>query len=245
MPRSAAAVLPLIGFATAAMIASAGDARGDGVATADRRTLTAAEARELVQGHEGPLDLSGVRVLDPDVAVILGAYPGDLLLDGLQTLSVEAATALAAHAGDAEGQVDAEAIAARVSEAFEAGDLDEERIMQIIGEFEGSTEMPLLSLGGLTSLDPDVAGALAGHLGSLALDGLRSVGVESARALAGHVGLLSLSGLEGAEALPDEVVDALAAHVGEIMIPEQVLAAIPDPSAGTATTAPDAADPRP
>lgn len=232
--------VPLALVAVAGVLASAhGTVGADSVVvdTAARTALTAAEAQEIVDQHAGPLDLSGIRELDPEVAVILGGYRGDLLLDGLTTLSVEAAAALASHGGAAGGDVDPHAIASRVAEAFEAGDLDGDRLAAIIGEFGGHADMPRLSLGGLESLDADVAAALAGHLGALGLDGLQTLGTESAQALAGHVGPLSLAGLENVAALPPEAVEALTGHVGEIIIPAEVLAAIANPPPANQGTA--------
>lgn len=184
------------------------------------KTLTAERAQQLVEEHKGPLNLAGLSELTIDVAAVLARYEGDLLLDGLSSLSPQAAAALATHAGSAGKAVDPEAIAARVSEAFEQGDLQLSRFEEIIAEFGGEGSIPTLSLGGLIAMKPDVAAALAGHTGDLRLDGLKSLSAEAAAALATHVGSLSLGGIDGLDA---DVAEALVPHRGDVFIPDAVL----------------------
>jgi hypothetical protein len=205
------------------------------------KTLTAERAEQLVAEHKGPLDLAGLSELPIDVAAVLAGYDGDLLLDGLLSLSPQAAEALASHAGSAGKAVDPEAIAARVSEAFEQGDLRLSRFEEIVTEFGGEGSIPALSLGGLIALKPDVAAALAGHTGDLRLDGLKSLSAEAAAALATHVGSLSLSGIDGLDA---DVAEALAPHMGDVFIPDAVLERVTAELQPPATpVSPDGAEP--
>lgn len=193
---------------------------GSAAETAGLKTLTTDQARQLIADHQGPLDLSGLPSLSAEVAAVLAAYEGDLLLDGLSSLSPAAAAALATHGGSAGKAVDPEAIAARVSEAFEEGDVQLSRFEEIIAEFGNDGPLPALSLGGLGEMPPDVAAAVAGHMGDLRLDGLKTLSVESAGALAAHVGGLSLAGIDGLDA---DVAEALAPHMGDVLIPDAVL----------------------
>lgn len=78
---------------------------------------------------------------------------------------------------------------------------------------DGGRAVYALHLGGLKSLDPEVAKALAGFRGSLWLDGLTSLSPETARGLAAHKGC-SIS-LDGLRSLSDEAGRALASHRGD------------------------------
>ena len=78
---------------------------------------------------------------------------------------------------------------------------------------DGGRAVYALHLGGLKSLDPEVAKALAGFRGSLWLDGLTSLSPETARGLAAHKGC-SIS-LDGLRSLSDEACRALASHRGD------------------------------
>lgn len=218
---------------------------GAAAETAAIKSLTVAQAEQLIAEHEGPLDLSGLSTLPADVAAVLAGYDGDLVLDGLSSLSPQAAAALAAHAGSAGRAVDPEAIAARVTEAFEEGDLELSRFEEIIAEFGGDGPIPAVSLGGLSEVTPDVAAALSQHMGDIQLDGLKTLSLESAQALASHVGGLSLAGIDG---LDPDVAEALIPHLGDVFIPDAVLEKVtaelqpPTPPATNAETDNEPAD---
>jgi hypothetical protein len=181
-------------------------------------SLTAEAASELLAAHDGPLDLSGLDSLSSEVAAILATHDADLYLDGLSSVTTAVATALAAHGSGADNP-DPEAIAARVAQAFEAGATNLDAFQQIVADFSGGGQPATLSLAGLTTLSPDVADALAGHIGGLNLDGLNSLSAEAATALANHLGALSLGGLT---TLPDDVAEILLDHAGEIFLSEAV-----------------------
>ena len=209
------------------------------------KALSVAQAKQLIAEHDGPLDLSGLSTLPADVAAVLAEHDGDLILDGLTLLSPATAAALAAHAGAAGKVVDPEAIAARVTEAFEEGDLEISRFEEIIAEFGGDGPIPAVSLGGLSEVTPDVATALSQHLGDIQLDGLKTLSLESAQALASHVGGLSLAGIDG---LDPDVAEALIPHRGDVFIPDAVLEKVtaelqpPTPPAADKETAAEPAD---
>ncbi len=214
--RLSGGLFSLFGLVLAALWAGTASA----AETSGIKALTAEQARQLITDHEGPLDLSGLAMLPADVTAVLAGHDGDLVLDGLTSLSPQAAAALAAHTGSTGAAVDPDAIAARVFEAFEEGDLQSGRFETIIAEFGGEGPLPMLSLGGIADLSPAVAQALARHLGDIRLDGLRTLSVESAAALAHHVGGLSLAGIE---ALDPDVAEALAPHLGDVFIPDAIL----------------------
>lgn len=201
-------------------------------------TLTAVEAADQVSSAEGALVLDNVTALPADAALALARQQNGLSLDGLAALDAATARALALHGRlPKEGQpdLDADALLAQLGDLFASGadggpDFEglDAMVASLLPEGNESTAEldderdPWLSLGGLRSLSPDVAAALAVHTGPLLLDGLQSLTEEAARALAAHVGELSLAGLTSLSA---EARTALEDHDGPVVLPDALLAA--------------------
>jgi hypothetical protein len=113
---------------------------------------------------------------------------------------------------DLDGLVDGiESLLADLPTAADGDDAD--------GAAPGKSD-PWLSLGGLKTLSPGVASALAMHDGPLLLDGLTGLSPEVAAALATHSGELSLTGLTS---LSGDAREALASHDGPVVLPDALV----------------------
>lgn len=213
-------------------------------------TLTVDQIGELLaQASDEPLVLDQVSGITPEIALKLGEHLQGLSLDGLEALDPQSAGMLALHGRLTAGvppDLDVEGLLGRIADLADGEDgPDFEGLERLVGDIGsgtspgaepdaagGETDEPTaqtgdawLSLGGLTSLAPEVAAALAMHEGPLLLDGVESLTVESAEALAAHAGELSLAGLKS---LPADVRDALAAHDGTVVLPDDLVNAVAD-----------------
>ena len=235
--RCSLLVLPALALAALAAAPAAGQAPGPQAAT-----LSPDEADGLVEQARGPLVLDRLSSLSPEVALSLARHGAGLSLDGLSAIDVDAARALALHGrlgGDVPENLDVDALLGTLADLAGGGDEepDLDGLERLLADLNGGGggESPdgddskgdgreadaWLSLGGLRSLSPETAAALALHEGPLLLDGVRSLSAQAAAALAAHSGELSLAGLAD---LPDDVRDALADHDGPVVLPDAVLA---------------------
>jgi len=235
-------VLPALPLAALAAAPAAGQTPGPQAAT-----LSPDEADGLVEQARGPLVLDRLSSLSPEVALSLARHGAGLSLDGLSAIDVDAARALALHGrlgGDVPENLDVDALLGTLADLAGGGDEepDLDGLERLLADLNGggggeSPDQPgadgddskgdgreadtWLSLGGLRSLSPETAAALALHEGPLLLDGVRSLSAQAAAALAAHSGELSLAGLAD---LPDDVRDALADHDGPVVLPDALLA---------------------
>lgn len=213
-------------------------------------TLTVDRIGELVaQASDEPLVLDQVAAITPEIALRLGEHLQGLSLDGLETLDPQSAGILALHGRLTDGVpqgLDIESLLGRIADLADGEDgPDFEGLEQLVGDIDSGTNPAAaedsaageadgstaqagdawLSLGGLTSITPEVAAALALHEGPLLLDGVETLSVAAAEALAAHGGELSLAGLKS---LPADVRDALATHAGTVVVPDEFVAAVAD-----------------
>ena len=229
-------VLASVCFADAMPAANAG-----GSATPP---LTAEQASDLVSKANGTIALDSLAALTPEAALRLAGHDQGLSLDGLSSLDTAAAQALAMHGrlDDVDpASVDIEAILAKLNGLFADGgdgeaDLDGllngiESLLADLPTADGGDDAaeadagasdPWLSLGGLKTISPGVASALAMHDGPLLLDGLTEISPEVARSLATHSGELSLAGLKS---LSDAARASLATHDGPVVLPDALVTA--------------------
>ena len=219
----------------------------DGVPAADAggsatAPLTAEQASDLVSKATGAIALDSLATLTADAALRLAGHDQGLSLDGLSSLDTAAAQALAMHGrlDDVDpASVDIDAILAKLNGLFGDGgdgEVDLDGVLNGIeslladlptdtdgedaaGAADGGSD-PWLSLGGLKTLSPGVASALAMHDGPLLLDGLTEISPEVARSLATHSGELSLAGLKS---LSDAARAALATHEGPVVLPDALV----------------------
>jgi len=216
-----------------------------GVDPASMTTLSAAEAADLASHTEGLIGLDTVTQLAPDAALQLARHSQGLSLDGLQAVEAATARALAMHGrldrfdqdtefdvGNILEKIDAY-FASYTGEEVNVDDIDA-LLANLAGPSDDETDSgadaanadPWLSLGGLQTISPDVASALAMHDGPLLLDGLTTISTEVASSLATHSGELSLAGLTQ---LSDDVRAALAEHDGPVTLPDALVSAADRP----------------
>ena len=216
-----------------------------GVDLASLTTLSAAEAADLASRAEGLIGLDAVRQLAPDAALQLARHTQGLSLDGLPTVDAATARALAMHGRldrfDQDAEFDVGGIlekidayfASSTGEGLEVADIDA-LLANLAGPPDDGTDAgsdaaeadPWLSLGGLQTISPEVASALAIHGGPLLLDGLTTISTEVASSLATHSGELSLAGLTQ---LSDDARAALAEHDGPVTLPDALVSAADRP----------------
>jgi len=221
----------------------------DGVPAADAggsatAPLTAEQASDLVSKAEGVIALDSLATLTPAAALRLAGHDQGLSLDGLSSLDTSAAQALAMHGrlDDVDpASVDIDATLAKLNGLFADGgggeaDLDGllngiESMLADLPTADGGDDAagadagardPWLSLGGLKTISPGVASALAMHDGPLLLDGLTEISPAVARSLATHSGELSLAGLKS---LSDAARASLATHDGPVVLPDALVTA--------------------
>jgi len=220
------------GFADAVTAADAGGSAAT--------PLTAEQASDLVSKADGVIALDSLKSLAADTAIQLATHDQGLSLDGLSSLDAATAQALAMH-GRMDGvdpdSLDMDAVLAKLNGLFaDGGEVDLDGLVDGIeslladlptaadgddadGAAPGTSD-PWLSLGGLKTLSPGVASALAMHDGPLLLDGLTELSPEVAAALATHSGELSLTGLKS---LSGDAREALAAHDGPVVLPDALV----------------------
>jgi hypothetical protein len=206
--------------------------------------LTAEQASDLVSKATGAIALDSLATLTADAALRLAGHDQGLSLDGLSSLDTAAAQALAMHGrlDDVDpASVDIDAILAKLNGLFADGgdgeaDLDGllngiESLLADLPTADGGDDAagadagasdPWLSLGGLKTISPGVASALAMHDGPLLLDGLTEISPEVARSLATHSGELSLAGLKSLSAAARAT---LATHEGPVVLPDALVTA--------------------
>jgi hypothetical protein len=139
------------------------------------KTITAEQARSIVQDWVGEVRLNGLTSISPEVAEELARIQRWLHLDGLTSITPE----VAAKLGDASCGVNLNGL----------GRLEPDVAKQLAKL--GAT----LQLDGLTSLSPESAVALAAHKGRLGLNGLTSLNAEVLTALLRHDGPVELNGV--------------------------------------------------
>lgn len=235
---------PLVLLVAAACALPASRA-ADGPSRSDASNLTAEQAAGLVKEAKGPLVLDGIAGLAPEVALSLARHARGLSLDGLAALDADTARALALHGrlvADIPEDIDVDSLLGKLADLAGGGDEepDLDGLEQLLGTLQSggpaSDEAAdaddggpgpatdgdaWLSLGGLRTLQPEIATALALHEGPLLLDGVESLSPETAAALAAHAGELSLAGLTS---LPADVRAMLAEHDGPVVLPDALLA---------------------
>ena len=205
-------------------------------------SLTPEQAGDLVSSANGTIALDAVTSLSPEAAIQLAANEGGLSLDGLSSLDAAVAQALAMH-GRLDGvdpdSIDIDAVLAKLGGLFAVdgdGEMDvdgllngiESLLTDLPAEATGDdadgaapdASDPWLSLGGLKTITPGVAAALAMHDGPLLLDGLTTITPDVAGALATHSGELSLAGLQS---LGADARAALASHDGPVVLPDALV----------------------
>jgi len=221
-----------------------------GVDPASMTTLSAAEAADLASRAEGLIGLDAVTQLSPDAALQLARHTQGLSLDGLPTVDAATARALAMHGRldrfDQDAEFDVGGILEKIDAYFASStgeELDVADIDALLANLAGPPDEetdtgsdatgsdaaeadPWLSLGGLQTISPEVASALAIHDGPLLLDGLTMISTEVASSLATHSGELSLAGLTQ---LSDDARAALAEHDGPVTLPDALVSAADRP----------------
>mgnify|MGYP006278971555 CR=1 FL=1 len=154
------------------------------------------------------LAVPDVKELTPRAAAALGRYRGAVLaLDGLDDLSAETAAALAEF-------------------SHEDGVLDLGGDVPHLHPWFG-----FLSLGGLRTIRPEAAAALAACTMNLLLDDLTTLSPDVATALAAHRGVLSL---EGVRTMSGAAATALAKHRGEHLVLDGLTTLSPEAAAALA-----------
>ena len=153
---------------------------------------------ESLAKHENALSLDGLATLSPDVAERLARHPGGLSLKGLTSLSTELAEAFIVE------EITSEEIPVwAIPDPFQG-----EGVRMMREQEKRPRRYGYLSLGGLTSLSPEVAEILAKREGQLFLVGITTLSPELALALAKKPsGILYLSGLT---TIPLKAAEALA-----------------------------------
>ena len=215
------------------------------VEPASMTTLSAAKAAELASQAEGVIGLDSVVQLAPDAALQLARHANGLSLDGLQTVDAATARALAMHGRldhiDQDDELDVDTILQKIDACFATSTgeaLNGEDLDAVLADLAGSPDDaaeggadeaasdPWLSLGGLRTISPEAASALAMHDGPLLLDGLATISTDVARSLATHSGELSLAGLTR---LSDDARAALEEHDGPVTLPDALVSTADSP----------------
>jgi hypothetical protein len=162
-------------------------------------------AAESLGMHTGAIDLSGLNSVSDAVVKLLAKHEGNLKLKGIEKLSEDAADALSRHDGILE-------IHGRINVGEKAGDLlathkDDVRINDIETLLSAKLARKIIYIDGdknflsgcrlpkLSTINEDVAIALASYPGTLDLSGITSLTTGLAKTLAAHRNHLALRGI--------------------------------------------------